>query len=236
MNMRYLITLCIPFSLQVAAIDLNDAFKAEYIPKHWKLVSHTEGDLNNDKKIDLVLTLIADRLRNYVPHPEHQGRTLNLNPRAILILFKQDKGYQKALMAERFLPTKDDPDNTCLQDPLDEDAIKIKNNILHIRLNYWLSCGSYAVNNDEFNFRYQNGGFRLIGKESRSFMRNSGDITEASTNYLSGMRKTVTGLNEFENSDPKTTWEKLGHLENFYLHTMNSNSCFLATKPPKWCN
>ncbi|MBP7547813.1 MAG: hypothetical protein KA754_07675, partial [Corallincola sp.] len=71
---------------------------------------------------------------------------------------------------------------------------------------------------------------RLIGYDSQSFSRNSGEISETSINYLTAKKKTTSGKNEFEDSTAVEAWSKLADLPKFYLDEMRLD-CFASDEP-----
>ena len=75
------------------------------------------------------------------------------------------------------------------------DSISIKNNILKIKLNYFLSAGSWSVTQNTYTFRFQNQKFELIGFDNNSYMRNSGNQEEFSINFSTNKVKITTGGN-----------------------------------------
>ena len=70
---------------------------------------------------------------------------------------------------------------------------------LCISLSLFQSAGGYGSESADFIYRYQDGGFRLIGKESRYLSRNTGEDTTVSENYLTNRRQTIVS-NAFDDS------------------------------------
>ena len=82
---------------------------------------------------------------------------LNLNPRTLLVLFKDKNGEYRlgAKNDKGFIEPENSEMNPCLADPLlTEGEINITKGLLKINFNYWLSCGSYYVNNSVYTFRF----------------------------------------------------------------------------------
>ena len=196
-----------------------------FIPHNWKLLEKVQGDLNGDGQADLALIIEETSPENIVKNDSLGSPELNLNPRKLLVLFKNPQAYQLAASND-FLPSEGDAESPCLADPLAEgEALAIKNGLLKIGLHYWLSCGSWYVTNHLYTFRYQDQSFKLIGYDSNDFHRASGDITERSINFLTGKVKSTSGKNEFaESRQPvKTEWTKLKNKYSLNLEQVKFN-------------
>jgi hypothetical protein len=72
---------------------------------------------------------------------------------------------------------------------------------------------------ESYKFRLEAGRLRLIGSETDSFHRGSGEKDLVSTNYLTGKVKRTSGLNEFDEkeSNPKIKWETLPSRKPIYM-------------------
>lgn len=206
----------------------------EWIAPGWKMISSSTGDLNQDGNADWVLVLEEENPANRKPNEVLGPRVLNLNPRRLVVLLQTASGFHQVLTADRFIPSENDEDSPCLADPLLEyGGIQVLKGVLKIELGYWLSCGTYHVSHTTFAFRYENNRFRLIGLDGSEFMRSGGEGSEYSTNYLTGMQKITTGLNEFEESMPHTLWKKIPTGRKFYLDELDS-SCDPSDEEG-WC-
>ncbi len=182
-----------------------------YIPKGWVLDTALSGDLNKDKQPDVVLVLRNTHAANFKKNDGLGMDQLDLNPRRLLILFKTGTGYTKVLASDVFLPSVNDEESTCLEDPFSEGGIEVSKGVLKICLHYWLSCGSWYVTDYEYTFRYQNKKFELIGLDVSSFHRASGASSITSYNFSTRKKQTITGINEFEEPKvkPVEKWEKI---------------------------
>ena len=80
---------------------------------------------------------------------------LNLNPRILLVLFKgKDGTYSLAAKNDKgFIKSEGNEDNSALMDTLDN--IIIKNNVLKIVFNYFMSAGSWWTSTDIYIFRFK---------------------------------------------------------------------------------
>lgn len=196
----------------------------DFVPKNWKIIKQVQGDLNKDRKEDVVLVIEENNPENIIKNEGLGSSELNLNPRTLLIIFKTQNGYELKEMNKTFIPKENDEESPCLMDPLVEGDIQINKGVLLLSLNYWLSCGSYGISRDTYTFRYQNGEFELIGFDSMEASRSSGEIIEHSVNFSTKKMSITTGENLFGNPDEeeeiepeiKTEWKtfKLKKLKN----------------------
>ena len=190
----------------------------DFIPKGWKEILTTNGDLNKDKLEDTVIVIEKDDVLG----PDY----LNLNPRILLVLFKQKDGtYILASKNDKgFIQSENDEENPALMDTL--TGISIKNNTLRINFDYFLSAGSYSASQTIFTFRFQNNRFELIGLDNNSFMRNSGEQEEFSINFSTNKMKTTSGRNMFDEelSKPKETWENINIKKKYILDEMSKDT------------
>lgn len=197
-----------------------------FIPKGWKSILSASGDLNNDKLEDTAIVIEKDDKANIVKNENLGPEYLNLNPRILLVLFKQkDGGYILASKNDKgFIKSEGDTENPALMDTLDE--ISIKSNILKIKFNYFLSAGSWSTTQNIYTFRFQNKRFELIGFDSKSYMRNSGNEEEFSINFSTNKAKITTGGNMFDEKEnkPKDEWKTVNVKKKYVLDEMAENT------------
>ena len=171
----------------------------DFVPKHWSAIMKVDGDLNKDGLADTAL-IVEQENPNNISITEYND-TLNTNPRALLVLFKQENGTYK-LAAKNDKGFIEPPkENSSLLDPLGEGDINIKNNTLRLRFQYFFSAGSWYITNVEYVFRYQNSHFELIGVETNSFHRATGEETIVSFNLSTNKLETTMGGNIFEEKE-----------------------------------
>ncbi len=217
--------------------EIDQAKWAPWVPSGWKLLLVTEGVLSGETA---VLVVEEDNPANISTNEGLGEPVLNINPRHLLILSKTKTGYRKLSGSQHLLPAASDLDSRCLADPLiSEGGIKIESHRLKITLGYWLSCGSWSVSKRTFIFREENARFRLVGLDSFSFSRASGEGSEYSSNYLTGRKKTTDGVNMMEDAvdqpKPKGRWKRLV-AGKFYLDAMRYDDCAVYEKAPIWCH
>ena len=171
----------------------------DFVPKHWSAIMKVDGDLNKDSLADTAL-IVEQENPNNISITEYND-TLNTNPRALLVLFKQENGTYK-LAAKNDKGFIEPPkENSSLLDPLGEGDINIKNNTLRLKFQYFFSAGSWYITNVEYVFRYQNNHFELIGVETNSFHRATGEETIVSFNLSTNKLETTMGGNVFEEKE-----------------------------------
>lgn len=198
----------------------------DFIPKGWKKILTTNGDLNKDKLEDTVIVIEKEDKKNIKKNDGFGPEELNLNPRILLVLFKQKDGtYILASKNDKgFIKSEGNNDNPALMDTLDD--IIIKNNVLKIVFNYFMSAGSWWTSTNVYIFRFQNNVFELIGYESNAYMRNTGEEEGTSINFSTNKAKITTGGNIFEEKEnnPKDEWRYLKFEKKYILNEMTEST------------
>ena len=198
----------------------------DFIPKGWKEILTTNGDLNRDKLEDTVIVIEKEDKKNIKKNDGFGPEELNLNPRILLVLFKQKDGtYILASKNDKgFIKSEGNDDNPALMDTLDD--IIIKNNVLKIVFNYFMSAGSWWTSTNVYIFRFQNNVFELIGYESNAYMRNTGEEEETSINFSTNKAKITTGGNIFEEKEnnPKNEWRYVKFEKKYILNEMTEST------------
>ena len=198
-------------TLSCAAADLREL--ADWQPKDWHVLAKAEGDLNADKIPDTVLVVEETDPKKIVKNEGMGPPMLDKNPRRIMVLIREGDLYRNAGQSDQLIQEKNPA--PCLDDPF--SRVEVKNGLLKLSLSSFSSCGGWGSSRTVLTFRFEDGRMRLIGEDSDEFMRNSGEKTISSINYLTGKQKVISGLNEFEPSKPKTHWETLPTSPNKYL-------------------
>ena len=198
----------------------------DFIPKGWKKILTTNGDLNKDKLEDTVIVIEEEDKKNIKKNDGFGPEELNLNPRILLVLFKQKDGtYVLASKNDKgFIKSEGNDDNPALMDTLDD--IIIKNNVLKIVFNYFMSAGSWWTSTNVYIFRFQNNVFELIGYESNAYMRNTGEEEGTSINFSTNKAKITTGGNIFEEKEnnPKNEWRYVKFEKKYILNEMTEST------------
>ena len=198
----------------------------DFIPKGWKKILTTNGDLNKDKLEDTVIVIEKEDKKNIKKNNGFGPEELNLNPRILLVLFKQKDGtYVLASKNDKgFIKSEGNDNNPALMDTLDD--IIIKNNVLKIVFNYFMSAGSWWTSTNVYIFRFQNNVFELIGYESNAYMRNTGEEEGTSINFSTNKAKITTGGNIFEEKEnnPKNEWRYVKFEKKYILNEMTEST------------
>ena len=198
----------------------------DFIPKGWKKILTTNGDLNKVKLEDTVIVIEKEDKKNIKKNDGFSPEELNLNPRILLVLFKQKDGtYILASKNDKgFIKSEGNDNNPALMDTLDD--IIIKNNVLKIVFNYFMSAGSWWTSTNVYIFRFQNNVFELIGYESNAYMRNTGEEEGTSINFSTNKAKITTGGNIFEEKEnnPKDEWRYLKFEKKYILDEMTEST------------
>ncbi len=169
-------------------INLQGKGVKDFIPKGFDLISQVSGDLNGDRLTDIALHIKGNSARFITKLDFNEYDT---NPRILLILFREHdrKGYRLAEQSNKFITTPESPANS---EPF--QGMSIKNGILQIDLELWLSAGGWGATNASYKFRYQDGHFFLIGADREDYMRNSIETYKESYNFLTGKVKSTAGM------------------------------------------
>jgi len=211
------------------AIPVAGAAAGTFVPEGWKLIARAEGDLNKDGAADLAIIIENTDLRHYKVHDGPGRDTLNLNPRMLLVLFRDKEAglYRLAEKNTAFIPKPNDGERPCLADPLAEtEKLTIRKGVLALHFQYWYSCGSWYTSNHHYLFRHQHGGFELIGFDCDEFHRATGERSRYSVNFSTGRYSHTTGENEFEDTGkmPETAWGTLKAPRRLALRQMDGRS------------
>jgi hypothetical protein len=233
-SVQTLFRICFALVLSVAlASGVTAADWNAHIPKGWKVIRDVaEGDA-------AVLVIEQDDPAKRIANDGLGNHILNTNPRRLLFLSRRAGIYHLTGSADSFLPSEGDPESACLADPLEEGGVGLHNGVLSIDLHYWLSCGSYGVSHKSYRFRKEAAGLRLIGLDISEMSRSGGTGTEISVNYLTGRKKTTTGIAIFAEDDqadapkPKVKWSRVAK-QSHYLENMDQQDCWLDDRPG-WC-
>ena len=205
----------------------------DFVPKGWKILKDengsnfiAKGDLNKDKLEDVAIIIEKNDKKNIKKNDNFGPDELNLNPRILLILFKEKDGTY-SLVAKNdkgFIQSEGNEELPTLADTLSN--ISIKKNVLKITFNYFMSAGSWATSTEVYIFRFQNNRFELIGYESNAYMRNSGEEEKRSINFSTNKVKSTTGGNMFEEKEnkPKHEWKDVEFEKKYILDKMTENT------------
>ncbi len=191
-----------------------------HLPKGWKLLELVKADLNSDGRDDLVFVREeADPKKIIKQLPANDG-VRNYNPRVLTVLLAEEAGFRKLGEYTKLIPPAFDDEWQHYDDRF--NGISVKKGILTVGFRYWSSAGTWSMSVESYKFRLEAGRFRLIGSETDSFHRGSGEKHLVSTNHLTGKVKRTTGLNEFDEkeSEPRIKWETQPSPKPIYLEEL----------------
>ena len=178
-----------------------------FVPAGWRLESKASGDLNGDGRADYVLVLRQDDPRKVIDgRPQGGPERYDTNPRLLAVVFANPaRGYDLALENHTLIARTVDPSQ---QDPLDPDGVQpggvdIKRGTLQVTLGYFAG----DMGRETYTFRFQNGGFGLIGFDSIDVARSRGTTEAISVNYATRRMRHSTGT--ISSDAEKVTWTTL---------------------------
>ena len=185
----------------------------DFVPAGWKILSEAKGDLNKDGLLDVALVIENKDPKNFIVDKERWGGdTININPRYLLVAFKNTNGlYELAAKNTTFIPSENSQESPCLTDPFgQEGGIEIAKGLLQIHMQNFYSCGAWEIYNFDYTFRFQNQKFELIGYNQSSLHRSSGEETSITMNFSTMKMNYTSGMNAFKDGGKsKTTWKKI---------------------------
>ncbi len=222
---RFIIFLLLSCAGAASAQPKLPAALQKAVLQGWQATHYASGDLNGDRQADAALIIQQQNPALRLQNDGLGWDTLDTNPRRLLVLLRDKQRYRLlAQSPDSLLPPSGSTENPCLEDPLGDDALSIKRGRLWLAPNYWLSCGSYGVLRNHYQFRYQNRTMQLIGIDSNSFSRATHEESHDSANLLSGKIKTVTGINLDEPAEhhPREQWRRITRLPETDLQRMTN--------------
>ncbi|EDO26148.1 predicted protein [Nematostella vectensis] len=172
---------------------------ATLVPKGYVLHDTIYGDLNKDNQEDCILIIKGTDAESIVTN--RFDEIVDRNRRGIIILFKNEKGYQKITENLECFSSEHEDGGVYFAPELYFE-VKRGNLLIHYghgRYGYW-----------SYTFRYQESKFKLIGYD----VTNGGDVirNQTSINFLTKKKLVRANTNEdAEGGDEvfKDTWSKI---------------------------
>ena len=151
-----------------------------FLPSGWMVEAQVSGDLNNDSVPDTALTLIEK------PAADDDKDNPASRERVLMILFKNRQGIFERVATEKNLLQCTGCGGAfygVMEAPAD---VAIAKGVLIIKQDH----GSRNVTETTYRFRYNPGvkKFALIGYDMNDRDRATGETTNESTNYLTGVK------------------------------------------------
>ena len=201
---KWLFALALFFALPMQAQELQKQGRGvdDLVPIGWE---HTEaeGDLNKDGISDLVVVATPDFKEKTKTRDD--GYVYNFNQPLLAVYFGTAEGQlQLWRQYDQVIPARTDEFVS-----IDASLTITEKGVLRISLETFSSMGGWSSDNCNFSYRYQDSDFYLIGQESQSLARNTGEMETTSENYLT-WRRQVVKENAFDDSVPKKEkWTRL---------------------------
>lgn len=161
------------------------------------------GDLNKDGIGDIVI--IATPHFKEMIQVNESGDTLDANKPVLSIFFGTGNDEFKCMFqSDCALPARDDPFHF-----LDFGIDINDKGVFAISIGHFSSMGGWGNSDEKYVFRFQNNDFYLIGQDENYYMRNSGEGTKTSINYLTHRKQEVT-YNMFNDKvKPREKWSRI---------------------------
>jgi hypothetical protein len=178
-----------------------------FLPMEWRMELKQSGDLNGDGRDDAVLVLRAIDPLNVIDMRGQGGpENYDTNPRILMVAFANAAGGYDLVLENHTLMGRTTEPST--QDPLDPNGVQaggvaIKNGTLQVTLGYFGGNMGHLT----YTFRFQKGGFKLIGYDSIDVERFKGTVSQVSVNYVTC--RMSHSVEKISDDDDKATWTKL---------------------------
>ncbi|HEV7645884.1 MAG TPA: hypothetical protein VGO50_18235 [Pyrinomonadaceae bacterium] len=177
----------------------------DFVPKSWEIMDKTFGDLNGDGQADCVIVVNGTSEKFIQKHDGFGTNPFDTNPAILAVLLKDKVGYRLALQNNSLASPPEGPTSSY---PF--ASMSIKRQVLEINFEHWQSAGGWGATYSSLKFKLIGGEFKMIGADSREFMRNSGEGEERSYDFLTRKIKVVTGdMMEYNPKKMKTRWRIL---------------------------
>lgn len=186
--------------LDARLVPATGATPEAFVPKGWKIEEPISGDLNNDKRPDVVLDLIED-----IPAENAEG-VPNTRMRALVVLFREpDNSLRRVGVGPWVLWC-----TTCggmLGDPSGSGGlVRIEKGVLIVDQ----LSGSREATNQVERFRWdpKKGSIMKIGDDIINYDRLDGSSETVSTNFLTGMQVLERSRVDKRTNNPKVVLRK----------------------------
>lgn len=174
----------------------------ELVPQGW---SHQEasGDLNKDGIPDLAVIALPDFKEHL--YTRDDGYVYNFNQPLFAIYFGTgDNELRLWRQYDEIIPRDEDEYASN-----EWDVSITERGALRIAVSVFYSAGSWTSPSATYVYRYQDGDFYLIGKDSHSFARNTGVDVVVSENYITHKQQTITSNGFDEDEKTVEKWKTL---------------------------
>ena len=201
---KKILFLLLALHLCASAQELKKVGKSieELVPSGWT-VTHAKGDLNKDGLPDMAIVAIPDFEEHLQKRDDDY--VYNFNQPVLAIYFGTSQGEY------RLWKQYDD-----VLEARESEYIDVNYQIginergsLRIDKSVFAIAGSWSSEDLSYVYRFQNNDFYLIGMEENIKVRNTGENTLISYNYLTHKRQKVVSNMFDENVKPKEKWSSI---------------------------
>jgi hypothetical protein len=169
--------------IDAARLPVESASASDFVPRGWVIEEEINGDLNGDSIPDVAVKLVEEKPPDFDENNPPERR------RALLILFKLPNGrLRRAAIASKVLQC-----TRCggaLYGISESPAeVEIARGVIIIKQDH----GSREVTSETYRFRFdpRTERFPLIGMDVGVYDRMSGESSDESTNFLTGVKITT---------------------------------------------
>lgn len=202
-----------------------------FVPAGWLIEQQVIGDLNRDGLDDFALLLHENSYENIV---KVGAGSIDTNPRRIVVgLNKDNKGYSLILDNHTLIPRHKDLQFDDVINGVGVGGIKIDRGVLRVNMSIF-ALESSEARNISYGFRWQNGHFLLIGYDSFSRNRASGNTMEVSINYLTKKAKLSCG-NFIREGGGSVKWKKIPKTEMQTIDSIKNSLMFSPLGSDIYC-
>jgi hypothetical protein len=186
----------------------------DFAPKGWQIEQSLNADFNGDGVADIAAVLVETFVGKANPDnlPERQ--------RALLVALKKGNRYQRVGLGPRALIC-----TRCGGAFWGIGEVSVNLAVLKNVLLVSFESGANEINGQTYRYRLSTTSsgqrMQLIGMNSKSYWRTTGDFTDKSSNYLTGERVVTTGNESRDNKTPATTKKSRFSNTPIYLEDVN---------------
>jgi hypothetical protein len=174
------------------SLPAEAASAAGFTPRGWALDGQRSTDLNGDGRADLVLVIHGKDPKLVIRNEGLGVGEMDTNPRVLVVAFATPQGGYRRVLANGTLITRRTQPN--IDDVWDADSgLTVGKGVFRVRLNLFANAGGWEAGPTQYTFRWQNGRFEMIGYDSTTIHRGTGEVDEVSINYSTGKVKLTKG-------------------------------------------
>lgn len=173
-------------------LPVEAASAAGFTPRGWALDGQRSTDLNGDGRADLVFVIHGKDPRLVLRNEGLGTSEMDTNPRVLVVAFARAQGGYRRVLANGTLITRRTQSN--IDDVWEaESGLTVGKGVFRVRLNLFANAGGWSAGPTQYTFRWQNGRFEMIGYDSTTIHRGTGEVSEVSINYSTGRVKLTSG-------------------------------------------